>query len=244
MYNIDVFQQDGHTYVVLRMSDEAGRGVFKTAQPAVLLEWHEETKMHQWEGWQMRLSGPLNGDPQVVSGPREDEFLRLFLGCEGIIQIRASYMGHSRKTGRLKLIFLLPPYRMTLHDLLSHPNASQIGQSERHRIAKTLLTGLAIIHEKGVLHGDLKCSNILVNFQEGLDQAPTRCEAAISDFGHARFTNASGADIDAMGAVLERLFPRDHRPQFVDLIINQMRAKDPPRRPSAQELLLMWNTST
>jgi CTD kinase subunit alpha len=66
------------------------------------------------------------------------------------------------------------------HDLTGVLSQTQFSFTPAHRksLCRQMLAGLAYLHHKGVIHRDIKGSNILIN---------NRGELKLADFGLARF---------------------------------------------------------
>ena len=61
-----------------------------------------------------------------------------------------------------------------------------VPEKEAREIARQICAGLAQAHRQGVIHGDLKCSNVILTRSDG------GLRAVITDFGLARLNQAGG----------------------------------------------------
>ena len=68
-----------------------------------------------------------------------------------------------------------------------------IPEKEAREIARQICAGLAQAHRQGVIHGDLKCSNIILTRSDGA------VRAVITDFGLARLYQAGGDNLMSPG---------------------------------------------
>src|SRR5262245_19558119 len=117
-------------------------------------------------------------------------------------------------------------------------------------VARDVCNGLDAIHDKGIVHGDLKPANVMID---------SRGRARITDFGLARradeeaqfggtppyiapeqFATRSAtpmSDLYALGRVLSEVFAGGTRPEIHE-VIEQCLRREPARRPaSAREIL-------
>jgi serine/threonine-protein kinase len=63
-------------------------------------------------------------------------------------------------------------------------------EAEARDIARQICAGLAQAHRQGVIHGDLKCGNVILS---RLQQGGVR--AVITDFGLAKMRTVDGTDV-------------------------------------------------
>jgi CTD kinase subunit alpha len=133
----------------------------------------------------IRMEGEKDGFP--VTAMREIKLLQS-LKHENVVMLHEMMVSK----GELKLVYwkvtqqLLGLVYMVLeyvhHDLVGVFQQTQFDLRPQHlkALSQQMLSGLAYLHFKGIIHRDLKASNILVNSEGKLK---------IADFGLARFYN-------------------------------------------------------
>ena len=134
----------------------------------------------------IRMEGERDGFP--VTAMREIKLLQS-LRHENVVQLHEMMVskgesvcvaigGHGIDTGVTGLVYMVFEY--VHHDLVGVLGQTQIQLAPEHlkSISQQILQGLAYLHNKGVIHRDLKASNILINSHGALK---------LADFGLARF---------------------------------------------------------
>ncbi len=134
----------------------------------------------------IRMEGERDGFP--VTAMREIKLLQS-LRHENVVKlhemmvskgesVRVAIYGHGIDTGVTGLVYMVFEY--VHHDLVGVLGQTQIQLAPEHlkSISQQILQGLAYLHNKGVIHRDLKASNILINSHGALK---------LADFGLARF---------------------------------------------------------
>lgn len=117
---------------------------------------------------------------------KEAAFYEFFKGARGVIQLRSyctykevtanSVVRGKRKEERPSLIF--KKYDNDL--LVIDEQSSFFNFDQKLGISEDLICGLAAIHGKGIIHGDMKLDNALY-----IRDSTGKVTAAICDFGHA-----------------------------------------------------------
>lgn len=102
---------------------------------------------------------------------QEAELMGIFKECDNCAEL-LGHQGH-----RLAMKY----YELGSLDKLI---ISGLANKDRYKIASNIIKGLTFIHNKGYVHSDLKCSNILCE-QEYINGIPY-IKAVISDFGATR----------------------------------------------------------
>lgn len=116
----------------------------------------------------IRMDGAREGFP--VTSMREMKLLQS-LRHENVIRL------HETMTSRSGSVYMVFEYmEHDLHGILVHPKVS-FTDAHRKSLASQLLHGLAYLHQRAILHRDLKGSNLLLNNQGILK---------LADFGLAR----------------------------------------------------------
>ena len=134
----------------------------------------------------IRMEGERDGFP--VTAMREIKLLQS-LRHENVVKlhemmvskgesVRVAIHGHGIDTGDTGLVYMVFEY--VHHDLVGVLGQTQIQLAPEHlkSLGQQILQGLAYLHNKGVIHRDLKASNILINSHGALK---------LADFGLARF---------------------------------------------------------
>jgi serine/threonine protein kinase len=96
---------------------------------------------------------------------------------------------------RLPLV-VMERARAPLDTFLSGQKRSKDSQLARlhHHLSLDISSGLECVHESGLIHGDMKPSNILI-FEN--DQSPVKYTAKLSDFGQCIFLGEDGGGSEA-----------------------------------------------
>lgn len=112
------------------------------------------------------------------------EVLQHLSGIRGVIQAigplfkRTSYKG---KEAVHKRSYFLPFYnRGDLHDVRKN-ETNILSYSQKMEIARVLATALREMHDRGVVHGDIKPENILCSHQKDPETNEDRVEVAFTD---------------------------------------------------------------
>eukprot|EP00198_Chlamydomonas_reinhardtii_P002621 XP_001691957.1 predicted protein [Chlamydomonas reinhardtii] len=126
-------------------------------------------------------------------------------------------------------------------------------------IALDVAVGLQHVHSKGVVHGDVTASNVLL---QALPSRPQGCVAKVADFGlsvrlepgQSQIQNLYGgtphymapersrgclskrSDIYSLGVCLHEIFPRNCPSEYAALVVSCLEA-DPSMRPGASEVV-------
>lgn len=153
-------------------------------------EWVVHSKMSKGNGGEKKLlvsvdlvnkfifarMKPLYSSMGYENIIRESKIIDTFSGMRGIIQnYRTSYY-QSKNNDKVKFEILQELQEGTF-DLLENRSLSK---EERVLIMKNLMSGLAVIHEKGLIHADIKPKNILFQIDSETNQV---VDAVLCDFG-------------------------------------------------------------
>lgn len=117
---------------------------------------------------ELKLENSANGFP----GMREINALFALAQHESIVTLKEVVLG----TNGIDDVYLVMEYFDT--DLLRVIEDGSLLEEDTKSILYQIVSGVKFIHEKGYLHRDLKCSNVLVNHRSK--------RIAIADFGLAR----------------------------------------------------------
>ena len=131
----------------------------------------------------------LHSDLDAASLRREFDLLS-GLSHPGVVKVKEIYDG-----------FLVMP----LVEGIPLGSCKDWGLQKKTQAAVQLLEILQYVHSHGVVHGDLKPSNILVRKESGAEAGPP--ELVLTDFGLARLIRASEPDAPSMSGTLAYLPP-------------------------------------
>jgi serine/threonine protein kinase len=144
-------------------------------------------------------------------------------------------------------------------NLRSHLASGRASLAKRLLWASQVCAGLAFLHSHGVIHGDLKPENVLLDHEDnarlsdfGLSQsraAARRDRGPVGTVGYmapelfAGSALSEGSDVYALGVTLGELFAnvrseagRERRDQRLRDVIVAARSDNPPERPTARDL--------
>ncbi len=190
-------------------------------------------------------------DIRAVSD-NELHFLSLFGDhTEGVVETISTRI-YKGKSGT-KWSAIQKYYETDLHSELMR---NTLSHEERMKIARDLCVGMSNIHERQVVHRDIKPPNILFTRSKGM------VKAVFADFGLACYNNqihswagspfysapeylnaanysgiTNKVDIYSLGKTLEALFMGQKKSKEMTKLIGEMLDKDPTKRPTAQEAL-------
>ncbi|RDX89843.1 Mitogen-activated protein kinase kinase kinase 17, partial [Mucuna pruriens] len=123
----------------------------------------------------------------IDSLAKEKRILESFIGCKEILQFYFDQFTIKRNNIRYNLFMEFAPYG-SLGDLIKK---RQLSESEVRIYTQMILKGLCSIHQKGVVHCDLKPDNILLfsSFEDGV-----RYQLKIADFGLSKTREETNAN--------------------------------------------------
>jgi CTD kinase subunit alpha len=114
---------------------------------------------------------------KLLQSLRHENVVRLYemMVSNGMCKHLPVYLSDRRRTGSVYMVF-----EYMDHDLTGILSQTQFNFTDAHlkSLSHQMLAGLAYLHHKGVVHRDIKGSNILIN---------NRGELKLADFGLARF---------------------------------------------------------
>lgn len=151
--------------------DQVGKGTYKIVYPSLDLETGEKKVTAQ-------IMNP-NENESII---QEANLTKIFAGTDGIGQI--DYIAHTREN---VLTLIQPFYDGQLEKLgKTLRNGQKYFEGYpvewvRAKVAAEILQGLSFVHNKGIVHRDIKIDNIMTQKDE-IDDLP---KAVIIDFGTA-----------------------------------------------------------
>ncbi|KAL3884067.1 hypothetical protein ACJMK2_030289 [Sinanodonta woodiana] len=114
---------------------------------------------------------------QRVSKRRLQEFMNeINIFCELDDPSIVKFIGACTKTPNISIVMEYMP--MSLFDALHMNEEIDFSEDERLQILRQTCSGLYYLHEKGIIHCDLKSQNVLLDYVSG-----ETCIAKITDFG-------------------------------------------------------------
>lgn len=122
---------------------------------------------------------PFSNKEDLQDIIQEGNFLNSFVGSKGIVNAYGnSYYPSKKNSALMKYHMLQTLYECDLEYFLK--NKIQLEEDDLKKMISDLLMGLAAIHNKGLLHEDLKPKNILIKFDRVTNKIS---EAALCDLG-------------------------------------------------------------
>ena len=106
--------------------------------------------------------------------------------------------------------------------LVEKKEADTLSWSNRCDILHQILTGLQVLHECRIIHGDIKCLNILVQSGKDSDK-PT---VMLSDFGFSIVTSPSQEEVQVAGATMRFASPEIYSCKDFKLPVDDAFASD------------------